>query len=135
MNRCRRLDFSENSFDILARTTQLRPGESLLGWIFFEIDQDLRGQLPEIKELELTLRNSAGEEQTFRTQEFVPARTEKGMSHLSGGEWNLLEGEYDLTKEQYVIAAMVDLGLTAGIKGPDGDITPPRYEPPANEET
>lgn len=105
-----------------------------MGWIFFEIDQDLRGQLPEIKELELTIRNSPGEEQTFRTQSFVEAGTEKGMSYLSGGEWNLLEGEYDLTKEQYLMAAMVDLGLKVGVKGPDEDFTPPRYKPPTNEE-
>lgn len=129
----RRLDFSKNSFDDLARITQLRPGESILGWIFFELDPDLRGQLPEIKKLELSLRNSAGEEQAFHTQRFIAAGSENGMTYLSGGEWNLLEGEYDLTKEQYMMAAMVDLGLPVEIKGPDEDITPPRFRSSENE--
>ena len=133
-NRCRRLDFSENSFDSLSRSKQLRPGESMIGWIFFEIDQDLRGQLPEIKELELALRNSAGEEQTFRTQNIEPPGSAKAMTHLSGAEWNLIEGEYDLTKEQYVMTAMVDLNLPLGIKGSDDDLTPPRSIPSESEQ-
>ena len=132
--RCRRLDFSENSFDFLARSKQLSPGESIIGWIFFEIDQDLRGQLPEIKELELTMRNSAGEEQTFRTQSFEPPDSRKTISQLSGAEWNLLAGEYDLTKEQYAMTAMVDLHSPFGIKGSDDDLTPPRSAPSATEQ-
>ena len=106
----------------------------MIGWIFFEIDQDLRGQLPEIKELELTLRNSAGEEQNFRTQNFEPPGSAKAMTYLSGAEWNLLEGEYDLTKEQYVMAAMVDLNLPLVTKGADDDITPTRSVPSESEQ-
>ncbi len=108
-SRCRRLDFTKNSFDNLARNSQLRPGESLMGWIFFEIDQDLRGQLPEIVELELTLRNSAGEEQVFRNRDLEPEGAERANSYISGGTWNILAGDYDLTKENYHMCAMVDL--------------------------
>jgi len=131
-SRCRRLDFSENNFDTLAEDTQLKPGESIMGWIFFEYDKDLRGQPPEFIKLELSLRNSMGEEQKFVTDKFVTAGSEKKMSYLSGGELVLLEGEYDLTKEQYIMAAMVDLKLPAGIKGEYDEITPPRYRSSAN---
>ena len=108
-SKSKRLDFKENSFDNLARTRQLRPGESLMGWIFFEIDQDLRGQLPEIIEIELTLRNSAGEEQIFRNRDIKTEGAEKAISYISSATWNILEGYYDLTKEKYSMCAMVDL--------------------------
>lgn len=57
--KCKRIDFSRNSFDVLAREKQLHPGESIIGWIFnwmdfFEVPADLRVQVPEIIEIELT---------------------------------------------------------------------------------
>lgn len=127
-NRVRRLDFSDNNLDALARNTQMKPGESIIGWIFFEIDPDLRGQLPDIQKLEITVKNSSEEEQTFSTDKFVEAGSEKGISYLSGGDWKIMEGEYDLTKENYIMAAMVDLGLTTKTIGPNEEITPPRFE-------
>jgi len=125
-SRCRRLDFSKNNFDTLARRTQLKPGESIMGWIFFEYDLDLRGQPPELIKLELSLINSTGEKNFFFTNKFVRAGSEKEISYLSGGELVILEGEYDLTKEQYIMAAMVDLKLPAIISSKNDDITPPR---------
>jgi len=56
----------------------------------------------------------------------VRAGSEKEISYLSGGELVILEGEYDLTKEQYIMAAMVDLKLPAIISSKNDDITPPR---------
>lgn len=104
----KRIDFTQNSFEMLARNTQLKPGESLMGWIFFELEQDLRGQVPKIKEIELTLANSAGESQIFKS--FQEPKGEDGMSSsISSGDWHLMEGYYDLTKEQYAMVPMIDL--------------------------
>lgn len=104
--KCRRIDFSKNSFDVLAREKQLHPGESITGWMFFEIPYELRGQLPEIIEMELTLTNSQGETQTFRRKS---PTINPESSVISCGVWHLLEGFYDLTKEHYTICPQTDL--------------------------
>jgi hypothetical protein len=106
--KCKRIDFRNNGFDRQARDTQLNPGESLKGWMFFELEHDLRGQLPEIKKIKLTLTNSAGESQSFKIKQ--NAKDDNDMVHfISSGEWNVLEGFYDLTKEKYTMTPMVDL--------------------------
>lgn len=104
--KCKRIDFSRNSFDVLAREKQLQSGESIMGWMFFEIPADLRGQLPEIIEIELTLTNSQRETQTLRR---ISPTADSSSSVISSGAWHLLEGYYDLTKENYTISPQVDL--------------------------
>jgi hypothetical protein len=104
--KAKRLDFQSNSFDLLARNTQLKAGESIMGWIFLEVDSDLRCQLPIIKQFEITLRNSSGESQTFQ---FSPPKFDDVESEISSGDWHLLEGYYDLTKEEYTICPQLDL--------------------------
>ena len=90
----------------MAREKQLQPGESITGWMFFEIPYELRGQLPEIIEMELTLTNSQGETQTFRRKS--PTLNPES-SVISCGVWHLLEGFYDLTKEDYTLCPQADL--------------------------
>jgi hypothetical protein len=107
----KRLDFTQNSFHRLAGITHLKSGESLMGWIFFELEQDLRGQLLEIKEIEFTLTNSAGESQIFQHYP-EPRGEEEILSLTSAAEWHVMEGYYDLTKEQYHLLPMVDLQRT-----------------------
>ncbi len=102
----KRIDFRENSFDRLARNKQLKPGESFMGWIFWEIDSDLRGQLPEIKQIEITLKNSFGESQTFL---FPPPKEDESSSVISAGEWHIQAGYYDLTKENFTLCPQLDL--------------------------
>ena len=91
---------------MLAREKQLQPGESITGWMFFEIPSELRGQLPEIIEMELTLTNSQGETQTFLRKS--PTLNPES-SVINCGVWHLLEGFYDLTKEHYTICPQTDL--------------------------
>ena len=107
-NKCKRIDFTNNSLDNLARNIQLKPGESLMGWVFFELEHDLRTQLPEIKEIELTLTNSAGDSQVFKSRQDIKG-DEEILHFISAGDWNVLEGFYDLTKEKYSMTPMVDL--------------------------
>ncbi len=106
LSKCRRMDFSMNGFDRIARQKQLLPGESIMGWIFTEVDPDLRGQVAKIIELEIALTNSFGEKQTIR----APASAEANdiSSMISAGTWIVLPGEYDLTKEKYTLSPMVD---------------------------
>lgn len=65
-SRAVRTDFSRNAFDRLARNKQLASGESILGWGLFELDEDIRPQVPIIKELETEIVNSFGEKQILR---------------------------------------------------------------------
>jgi hypothetical protein len=102
----KRINFRENSFDLLARNTQLKPGESLMGWIFFEIDSDVRAQMPEIKQFEITLKDSSGETQTFRVP---PPKEDDSSSVISAGVWHIMAGYHDLTKEKYTLSPQLDL--------------------------
>jgi hypothetical protein len=105
-SQCKRLDFSNNSFDVLARDKQMQPGESIMGWIFLELPPDLRGQLPEILEIELTFKNSQGETITIKKEAPKP---DSSSSVISSGAWHFLEGYYDLAKENYTMCPQVDL--------------------------
>ncbi len=108
--KCKRVDFRNNGFDRLAKDTQLNPGESLKGWMFFELEHDLRGQLPEIKKVELTFTNSVGESQSLKIKIKQNVKDDNDMvNYISSGEWILLEGYHDLTKEKYTMTPMVDL--------------------------
>lgn len=54
------------------------------------------------------LTNSAGQSQKFRSKQDV--RDDNDMVHfISSGQWNVLEGFYDFTKEKYTMTLMVDL--------------------------
>ena len=107
-SKCKRIDFSNNSIDNLARKIQMKPGETLEGWVFFEMEHDLRTQLPEIIKIELTLTNSAGDVQVFTSE--PNKKVDEGITHfISEGHWNVLEGFYDLTKENYSMTPMIDL--------------------------
>lgn len=111
LKKCRRLNFTQNSFDRLAHTVQLRSGESIMGWIFFEFDnEELRLQIPQIKEIELTLRNSAGESEICRGG--GDTTTVDANSVISAGEWHIEPGEFDFTKEKFTMVPMVDLPKT-----------------------
>ena len=104
--KCKRLDFRANSFDVLARKKQLQPGESIMGWMFFELPPILRGQLPEILQIEFTLKNSQGETLTLNKEAPKP---DSSSSVISSGAWHFLEGYYDLAKENYTMCPQVDL--------------------------
>lgn len=104
--KCKRIDFSNNSFEVQARDKQLQAGESLKGWIFYELEEDLRVQLPEIKELEFTIKSSSGGVQTVKVD--YPKEGEKSPA-MSSGAWHLLEGYYDLTKDKFSLCPQIDL--------------------------
>jgi len=103
---CKRIDFSKSSFELEARDKQLQPGESLNGWIFYEMEEDVRTQTPEIKQLEFTLKNSSGEVQIVKVD--FPKEGEK-FPKISSGSWDILEGYYDLTKENFSLCPRIDL--------------------------
>jgi hypothetical protein len=106
--RTKHIDFTNDSFDIPAHDVQLQSGESLRGWIFFELEQDLRYPLPTIKHIELTLRNSAGETQDFKSNDEIRGETQ-AWGIISSGHWKILEGYYDLPQERYQLAAKMDV--------------------------
>lgn len=109
LEKCRRLDFTQNGFDNLARDKQLEPGGSIKGWIFLEFETDeLRLQLPEIKEIELTIWNSIGESQVCRSGDGIKI-SDDANSVISSGGLTFEPGVYDLTKEKYTATPMVDL--------------------------
>jgi hypothetical protein len=96
-------DFSRNGFDRLAREKQLSPGESIMGWVLFELDEEIRTQVPMIKELEVTLTNSFGEQQTVKS----PAP--QVVSDISAGELHSLKGYHDFSKVNATLAPRVDI--------------------------
>jgi hypothetical protein len=104
--KCKRIDFSKSSFEIEASNNQLQPGESLKGWVFYEMEDDVRTQLAEIKQLEFTIKNSAGEVQIIKID--YPKEGEN-FPIMSSGRWNILGGFYDLTKENYTLCPQIDL--------------------------
>ena len=107
-SKAKRIDFTQNGFDTIGPNKQLQPGESVMGWMFFELEQDLRGQLLKIKEIEFILTNSVGESQTFKS--YQKLREEEEMTYsLTSGTWNVMGGYYDLTKEQYSMVPTIDL--------------------------
>jgi len=107
LTKCTRIDFSENSFDILARNKQLQQGESISGWMFFEIDRKVRGLDYKPHQIELTLESPIRESQTILL--LVHKTQGDEYSILSSGTWKTLPGHYDLTKEKYTIYPFIDL--------------------------
>jgi hypothetical protein len=89
----------------------------LRGWIFFEVEHDLRGQLPIIKAIEITLKNSTSESQIFKSHEESKGG-EAIAGFISSADWHLMEGYYDLTQERAAIAARIDLPQI--LKGDEG---------------
>ncbi len=108
-SKSKKIDFSKNGFDNLAQNKQLRPGESIIGWIFFEIEQDLRGQLPKIIKIEMTFENSAGEKQKFIEENKGIDKSKIATSYLNGGPLHLQAGYYDLTTKEYSLLGMMDI--------------------------
>ncbi len=76
------------------------------GWIFYEIEEDLRMQMPQIKQLEFTIESSAGDVQTVKVD--YPKENAQ-FPAMSSGAWNILGGYYDLTKEKYQLCPQIDL--------------------------
>ena len=102
----RKLDFKDTWFELIARNKQLHPGESIMGWIMFEIDSKLRGQEPKVSEFEFELVNSAGEKELIKIAALNPTAE---SSMISSGQWIFAEGYYDLTKERYKLLPKVDI--------------------------
>jgi hypothetical protein len=106
-SKAKKLDFSSNDFDLHARETQLEEGESISGWMFFEIDPKIRALDYDIEEINLSLENTLGEKQT------IPILSWPGLSNgesmLSSGAWHLLGGYFDLTKEHYTLTPQRDM--------------------------
>jgi hypothetical protein len=104
--KAQRLDFSANGLDNIARDKQLQYGESIKGWVMLELEPDLRGQLPMIKELEFIIQNSAGESQSIK----IPV-AEKDTKYpvISSGAWHFMGGFHDLTTEPTTICPRIDV--------------------------
>lgn len=107
LSKAKKLDFSSNGFDLHARETQLEEGESISGWMFFEIDPKIRALDYNVEEINLSLENTLGERQTIPLLSW-PGLSD-GESMLSSGEWHLMGGYYDLTKEHYTLTPQMDL--------------------------
>lgn len=103
--KCKRLDFSKSSFELEACNKQLQPGESLNGWVFYEMEEDVRTQLPEIKQLEFTIKNAAGEAQITKID--YPKEGET-FPLISSGSWDIQAGYYDLTKQKFTLCPRID---------------------------
>lgn len=105
--KCKRIDFSQNSFDMLVKNTQLQQGQSISGWMLFEIDPKVRGLIYQVKRVEITLENVANDSQTLL---LTPVRDlNLSESIITGGELHFLDGYYDLTKEKYTLTPKIDL--------------------------
>ncbi|HEX8649886.1 MAG TPA: hypothetical protein VF708_03530 [Pyrinomonadaceae bacterium] len=102
------MDFSSNDFDRHARDTQLQEGESISGWMFFELDPKIRALDYDIKQIDLTIEDTVRDSETISLISPNDKATDY-QSTLSSGEWNILGGYYDLTKEHYTLTPMIDL--------------------------
>lgn len=87
---------------------QLGEGESISGWMFFELDPEVRGLDYKIKEINLTFENTTRDRQMISLN-FGAEHRLTGESALSSGQWNLTEDYYDLTKEHYTLTPKMDL--------------------------
>ena len=114
--KAQRLDFSANGLDLMARDKQLQYGESIKGWVMLELESDLRGQLPVIKELEFIIKNSAGESQSIK----VPIPEERATyPEMSSGAWHFMGGFHDLTKEPATMCPRIDVQEMIKSQKPD----------------
>ena len=86
LTKAHRIDFSENSFDTLAKNRLLQSGEPLKGWMFFEWPANLRysdSDVP-IRKLRLHIENASGQRETHELD--LPARLSNGESEIKG-DW------------------------------------------------
>ena len=100
------IDFTNDCFDIKAFSNkQINPGESISGWILFEVDEDLRYQPFEIKKYEAVLENSAGEISIIK---IAVQKDDDTMNAVSGGTMKMLN-YVDLTTIKWDICSIIDL--------------------------
>lgn len=105
---CGRLDFTETGFDFQARRTNLQPGESIKGWMFFEWPPELRGTDPTpIRNFRIRIENAHGELQTETINTDRPQ--DPGSSALGGGSWRVLPREQNADLSGVPILPFVDL--------------------------
>ena len=90
------------------------------GWIFYEMEEDLRTQLPEIKQLEFAVRSSAGEVQIVKVD--YPKEGEE-FPVMSSGTWEIQKGHHDLT-QHYTLCQRIDLHKI--LKGEKAIVIQPR---------
>lgn len=112
LKKWKRIDFTQNGFDNLASSEQMPPGGSIKGWIFLEFENDeLRLQMPEIKEIELTLWDSVGEQEKCLSSREIKLSDDVN-NLMRAGDWRLEAGLYDFTKDKFTVVPMVDLPKT-----------------------
>lgn len=105
-SKARQIDFTDDCFDIKAFSNkQINPGESISGWLLFEVDEDLRYQPFEIKKYEAVLENSAGELSTIK---IAVQKDDDTMNAVSGGTMKMLN-YVDLTTIKWDICSIIDL--------------------------
>ncbi len=97
---CTRFDFSNESFDLNARQNQLQPGQTVSGYMLYEIDPEIIADKANLKEIELTIEDVVGDTQTFN---LTPIDNSKGVETLINPGTFGLQGGFDLTKEQYYL--------------------------------
>jgi hypothetical protein len=104
--KCKQISFGGDCLLSQAKETQMLPGQSIRGWLFFEIEKDLRGQVPYIRQLSFTIVTSTGDKQTV-----VVDYPKKGTTfpQISSGVWRFQEGFRDLTQEEFVLCPVMDL--------------------------
>jgi len=112
----RRIDFSKNSFDWIAKNTQLQSGQTVSGFMLFEVEPDLRITPFKVIKVELTIEDITGDSQVILLNPI--GDKQKGSSVLlNPGELHFMEGFYDLTKEKYVLMPLMDLMESKKRKG------------------
>ncbi len=85
-----------STFDEESANTQLEPGQSIRGWMFFEWPKDLRSAIPPaFNRHRLVLEDVTGSQITLDLQNPKPQSPLDGG--LDGGSWERLPGAYDLS--------------------------------------
>lgn len=110
--KAQRFGLNKYGFDNIAlKTKQLNPGESLSGWLLFEVDEDLRYQNFKIIEYEAILTAATGE----TSVKFKSLPENETTEFVSGGSIDMLE-LVDLTKIKWDICALISLKRAASGK-------------------
>ena len=107
-SKARQLDFSGNSFDSHARETSIGEGESVSGWLLFELGPDVRSKDYWVNEINVTVEDAVRNKETLSLiggEQSEPAE----QSVLSSGEWKFKEGYFDLSKDKYTMTPLTDL--------------------------
>ena len=85
-------------------TSQLHQGESLKGWLLFEMDRNFREFDYKVKEIILTIENNAHDIETVS----IPLKEEPDRNGLlSGGV--VYPKRFDLSKLKFTVAPLQDL--------------------------